>query len=106
MRMIPKCTGSMPKAMISGYRVGVAISKIAVVSIKQPMTNKTTLMIAKITSLLSEIDIMNIASFCGACDVATIQPKGTAQAMMNTSTPQVIRVSRSESMTSLTLSSR
>ena len=93
-RMMPKCTGSMPSATISGNSVGVAISRIAVVSMKQPMISSPMLMIARITNLLSEIDIMNAASFIGACEVATIQPKGTAQAMMNTSTPQVTSVSR------------
>ena len=63
-------------------------------------------MIARITNLLSEIDIMSAASFIGACEVATIQPNGTAQAMMNTSTPQVMRVSRIASCTSRSVSSR
>ena len=93
-RMMPKCTGSTPSATMSGNSVGVAISRIAVVSMKQPMTSNATLMIIRITTLLSEIDIISAASFIGACEVATIQPNGTAQAMMKHSTPQVTRVSR------------
>ena len=47
--MMPKCTGSIPSATMIGNRVGVAISRIAVVSMKQPRNSSATLMIARIT---------------------------------------------------------
>ena len=103
---MPKCTGSMPSATIVGNSVGVAISRIAVVSMKQPTTSSATLMMARMTNLLSEIDIISAASFIGACDVATIQPNGTAQAMMKISTPQVTKVSRQACSRSCSVNSR
>src|SRR6266511_1073685 len=78
--MMPKCTGSMPSATTVGNSVGVAIRRIAVVSMKQPLTKSAMLMIARITYLLSEIDVRNCASFIGAVWLDCRHVAGTDEA--------------------------
>ena len=76
-----------------GSSVGVTISRIAVVSMKQPRNSSSTLMMARIISGSLVKARTRLASSDGNLVKEMSQPKGTAAAMMKTRTPEKIRVS-------------
>ena len=63
--MIPKCTGSTPKAVTTGNKIGAKIMMAHTVSMKQPTSNNNKLMSNKINTLLSVIVVNNVATVVG-----------------------------------------
>ena len=58
MRTIPNCTGSMPKAVTTGKKIGVKIKTAGVMSMKVPTIRSSTLMRSRIMIGLSDKAIM------------------------------------------------
>src|SRR6185436_11618718 len=89
-----------------GSRVGVTISRIAVVSMKQPRKSSSTLIMAS-TIAGSLVNCSTVVASSAGSRVNEINhPNGTAAAMMNTSTPQKTTVSLVASNKSFQVSSR
>ena len=63
--MIPKCTGSTPKAVTTGNSMGAKIMMAHTVSIKQPTNNNNKLIKSNINTLLSVIVVNNVATVVG-----------------------------------------
>ena len=64
-RTIPKCVGSIPKAVTTGRKIGVKINTAGVASIKTPTAKRIKLIIKRITILLSLIDNRALLISCG-----------------------------------------
>ncbi len=65
--IMPKCTGSTPRVLTTGSRMGVRIRISGDMSIRQPSTSSSTLMSARITYLLSERLVRKAVTFIGIC---------------------------------------
>jgi hypothetical protein len=80
-RTIPKWTGSIPKFVTTGRRIGVIIKIIGAMSIGAPRRSNKILIINKITSGLSEIFKNKSVTIPGICKYARIQPKAAEAAI-------------------------
>ena len=88
--MTPKCTGSMPKALTTGRKIGVQMMIIGAMSMKVPSTSRMTLISSRMMIGLSEIAPMAATVICGTCRKAISQPKAPA-VPMTSSTIAVVR---------------
>ncbi|SAA74094.1 Uncharacterised protein [Enterobacter hormaechei] len=65
--IIPKCTGSIPSALVTGSSTGVRIRMIGAMSISVPISSSMMLRYMRITYLLSESDVKNSVMRIGSC---------------------------------------
>jgi hypothetical protein len=62
--MTPKCTGSMPKAVTTGRKIGVVMMISGLMSMKVPSTKRMMLIIRRMTSGFSEMVPMRSTVAC------------------------------------------
>ena len=90
----PKCTGSTPIATATGSSTGVRIVIAATVSMKQPTTSRTKLIIRRMTHGRSETPSSSEAAASGTRFDVRIQAKIDAPATTKSTTEVVSMVSK------------
>ena len=63
--MMPKCTGSTPKALATGRKIGVVMMISGDMSMKVPRISSTMLIRSRMTSGLSEMRLHEVDQLVG-----------------------------------------
>ncbi len=80
--MIPKCTGSTPSAIATGYRIGAMIRTMAEGSITIPIISRSTLTTRRKPTLPRPSETIHSDSACGICSEVRMKANITALVMM------------------------
>ncbi|MNV98875.1 hypothetical protein D3C71_1941770 [compost metagenome] len=63
--IMPKCTGSTPSILTTGSKIGVRIRISGDISIRQPSSSSMTLIMPRMTYLLSDMLVRKAVTFMG-----------------------------------------